>query len=165
MFSIERALIDGLLLSLGLTVIIIGSMIYNARLWLNDYPREIQAKVPPLTQEEKRQRGVLALLFLILMLAIPFLSTRQLRIDNGGTLPFVTAYLHTFVILQVFNLFDAAVIDLGLAFTQPKFMILPGTEAMGYLYRDWGMHFKNFVKGIVICAVGSLLITLVAMLV
>jgi hypothetical protein len=47
---------------------------------------------------------------------------------------------------------------------QPKFAALPGTEGMEYLYREWGMHLCNYLKGIVVCAVLSAPIAFVATL-
>ena len=43
---------------------------------------------------------------------LPLYSTYQLRLENGGSLPFITAYLNTFVVTNIFNLFDAVVLDL-----------------------------------------------------
>ncbi|MBE2268298.1 MAG: nitroreductase, partial [Anaerolinea sp.] len=38
LLSLERILIDGLLFSLAFAVIVVGSLAYNARLWIQDYP-------------------------------------------------------------------------------------------------------------------------------
>jgi hypothetical protein len=44
--ALTRVLIDGAILSAALSVVVLGSLYYNPRLWLHDYPKEIQAKVP-----------------------------------------------------------------------------------------------------------------------
>jgi len=161
--SRERILIDGSLLSLAMGIIIFGSLIYNARLWLQDYPKEIRAKVPPNTPQEKRLQRLMMIPFLLFMLGVPVYSTYLLRAENGGTISFLSAYLNVFFVLNLFNLFDAVVIDaLVLALMKPKFAILPGTEGMAYLFGDWRLHLKNYVKGIVFCTVFSLPLALVA---
>jgi hypothetical protein len=157
MLSVSRILIDGTVLCLVIGVMIMGSLYINPRLWLQDYPAEIRAKVPPLSAREKRMRYMVAVPFLLLLLGGPVYSTLLLRAEYGGALPFGIAYLHVFLLLQLFNLFDAVVLDLLiLALMQPKFATIPGAEGMEYLYRDWGMHLKNYLKGIVICSVLSL---------
>jgi hypothetical protein len=163
--SLQRILVDGTLLSLTMGILILGSLRYNPRLWLQDYPKEMRAKVPPLTPQEKRQQWLLVIPFFLIMIGLPLGSTYLLRMQNGGTIPFLTAYLNTALVLNIFNLFDAVVLDI-LIFTlmKPKFAALPGTEGMEYLYRDWGMHLRNYLKGIVVCAVLSAPIAFVATL-
>jgi hypothetical protein len=166
MLSISRILMDGTLLSLALSIIIIGSLIYNPRIWLQDYPESVRKLVPPLTDAEKRTQHILMIPFLLLFLVGPALSTAALRAEQGGVLPFAVAYLNTFLVLNIFNLFDAVVIDLLiLTVGKPRFMILPGTTLADYgdLY-DWGMQLRNYLKGIVIAAVLALPIALVAIL-
>jgi hypothetical protein len=165
MLSLQRILIDGTLLSLAMGVIVVGSLYYNPRLWLQDYPKAMQAKVPPLTASEKRIRNFLILPVLLAFIGWPLLSVQQLRAENGGTLPFLTAYLHVFFVANMFNLFDALVIDfLFLTLMKPKFAVLPGTEGMEYLYHDWSLHIGNYLKGIVFCAILSVPIAVVAIL-
>jgi hypothetical protein len=49
------------------------------------------------------------------------------------------------------------VIDLMiLTFLKPKFAVIPGAEGIEHLNRDWGMHLKNYVKGVVLMAIFSL---------
>src|SRR5215831_14375076 len=109
---LQRSLIEGTILSVVLGVIVLGSLMYNARLWLQDYPKPIRDKVPPLSTTEKRQRAVLATAIMIILFGGILLATLQLRADQAGTITFGTAYLHIFLILMLFNLFDAVVLDL-----------------------------------------------------
>ncbi len=165
MFSLSQVLLDGAILSLVMGALIVGSLAYNARLWLQDYPESMRKRVPPLTDSEKRAQKLFMIPFLLVMLGIPYLSTSGLRAEAGGALPFLSAYLNTFLVLNLFNLFDAVVLDLLLlTFVKPSFAILPGTEDLVYEFRDWGLHLRNYLKGIVMCAVLALPITLVALL-
>lgn len=166
MLSISRVLTDGVLLSLALGVIIIASLMYNPRIWLQDYPENVRKRVPPLNDAEKRAQRILMIPFLLLFLVGPYLSTTALRAEQGGVLPFTVAYLNAFLVLNIFNLFDAVVIDLLiLTLMKPRFMILPGTTLADYgeMY-DWGTHLRNYLKGIVFSAVLALPVALVAIL-
>ena len=163
--ALTRVLIDGAILSVALGALILGSLYYNARLWLRDYPKEIQAKVPPNTPSEKRDQKILMVLFFAAMLGILAFSAAGLRSAYGGAVPFLTAYLHFFGVLNLFNLFDAVVLDLLiLTFMAPKFAVIPGAEGMEYLYHNWGMHLANFLKGIIFSAVFSLPFAVIAAL-
>jgi hypothetical protein len=155
--SIQRIITDGLFISVVLTIVILGSLYIHPRLWLQDYPKEIREKVPPLSHTEKRWRGVVAVLFLATMVGGLYYSAAQLKAANGGTISFLSAYLHTVIVFNIFNLFDAVVIDyLILTLMKPKFIILPGAKGMEYLFNNPRMHIANYLKGIVFCAVFSL---------
>ncbi|MBZ0280200.1 MAG: hypothetical protein K8L97_05635 [Anaerolineae bacterium] len=165
MLSIQRILIDGSLLSLALGLLIMASLYYNPRLWLQDFPAEIRAKLPPVTPREKRDQYILMIPFMLLMFGFPVYSAVQLKLANGGSIDFLTAYLHIALIAHIFNLFDAVVLDwLILTVMKPKFAIPPGAEGMEYLLADMSMQFKNFLKGIVICTVFSLPLAVLAMI-
>jgi hypothetical protein len=162
--DVQRILFNGTLFSLTLGVIIIGSLIYNPRLWLQDYPKPIRDKVPPLSSSEKRDRAIVGILFLGTMVGGLILISLQLRTSYGSALPFGTAYLHSFLIMSMFNLFDALVIDLPIAVLKPRFVIIPGAEGMEYLLQDYRQHFVNFLKGVLFCAIFSLPFAVLAVL-
>jgi hypothetical protein len=163
--ALARILIDGAILSAALSLVILGSLYYNPRLWLHDYPKEIQAKVPLITPGEKRDRMVVMILFFGAILGTLVYSAAGLRAAYGGAVPFLTAYLHFFGVLSIFNLVDAVVLDLLLlTFMKPKFAVIPGAEGMEYLYHNWGMHLANFLKGVIFCAVFSLPMALIVAL-
>ena len=60
-----RILIDGGITTLFFTVIVLGMLLYNPRLFLgrNDYPPDVVAAAPPMTEREKKTS---------VMLSIPF---------------------------------------------------------------------------------------------
>jgi hypothetical protein len=150
--------IDGTLYTLALTVVVIGSLLYNKRLWIQDYPKEIQALQPPLTPREKRERILMAGVLLVVMIGGLLLSNARLKAANGGSLSFLSAYLNTLALFNLFNLFDAVVIDWLLATVMKvPFMLLPGSETRMHLYRDWNMHITNYLKGVI----GGFIIALV----
>jgi hypothetical protein len=163
--SLTRLVIDGSLFCLTFGVVVMASLWWNARLWLQDYPKEIQAVVPPLNAQEKRTQKGMAVVILTIMIGSPALSLWLLRQDAGGQLTFISAFAHVWLLLQLANLFDAVVLDwLILVERTPKFAILPGTEHLLYLFADRRMHLRNFAKGVVIVSILSLPLALVASL-
>jgi hypothetical protein len=164
--SLQRIVLDGLLLVSVIGVILVGSAYYNARLWLQDFPKAVRAKVAPNTPQEKREQIALMVLFLGSIIGVLYYSNAQLKSANGGVISFGTAWLNTFILFNIGNLFDAVVLDwLVLTVMKPRFMLLPGTTIADYAeFDDWRWHVGNYVKGVVIGAVFSLPIAFVATL-
>jgi hypothetical protein len=165
--QVQRTLLNAVILSLLLGNILLAALMYNARLFLHDFPKAIQEKVPPLSPGEKRDRMVLTVLFMGVLLGGLILETVQLRQGNvqPGSLSFGAAYLHVFLLLAIFNLFDALVLDLiVLTWLKPKCMIPPGAEGMEHLLYDYGKQLRDFLKGMVFCAVASLPFAAIAVL-
>jgi hypothetical protein len=161
--ALPSLLLRSLILSVIVGAIVMASLMYNARLWLQDYPKPIRDRVPPLSPSEKRGRIVVGVLFIGVLLGGLLLETAQLRAHAG--LSFGAAYLHFFVMLFVFNLFDALVLDLFiLTLLKPKFAILPGAEDLTYLFYDYRKQVGDFLKGMVFCVVASLPFAAIAVL-
>ena len=66
MLNFQKILVDGLILSGLASLFILISMRANPRIWLHDYPKEIQARVPPKTAPEKRLSLLIAALVFFL---------------------------------------------------------------------------------------------------
>jgi len=75
---------------------------------------------------------------------------------------FLAVFLGVFTVLLVFNVVDLLVLDWLIFVTiRPGIVVLPGTEdAEGY--RDYGFHFRAFLKGVVGSFTASLVIAAVA---
>ena len=152
------SLIYGSVLSLLLSIAILGSLRFNPEIWLADYPAEIRANFGPMSEKAKKQRNVFAIFFLLTVIGLPSISIWQLYRASGGQVGFGAAFLNTWIILMVFNLFDLLVLDwLIMVRIQPKFIFLPGTEGME-VYNSYGFHFKGFLKGTVLTLLASLAI-------
>jgi hypothetical protein len=54
MIDISRMVLDGLILSALASAFIIITMRLNPRIWLQDYPEDVQALVHPKNEREKR---------------------------------------------------------------------------------------------------------------
>ena len=160
--ALPHTLLNGAIISVLSGIIIMGSLWYNPRLWLQDYPKPIRDKVPPLSPIEKRQRLIVGVVFMGVLLSGALLEVSRLRANQAE---FGTAYLHIFILFFIFNLFDALVLDLFIiAWLKPKFVMPAGAEDMAYLFQDYHKHFTDFLKGMVFCMVFSLPFAVIAIL-
>ena len=166
MLDVNKILLDGGLFVLIGSVIVLGIMRLNPRLFLNkgDLPADILAAVPPKTDEEKRLALLLGIPFLIAIVAVPLVSTLQFRQQAGSDVPFLYLFLHPFAILMLFNLFDLLILDFFLFCTiTPKFMVVPGTEGLAG-YKDYGFHIRQHARSLIFMVLGALVIALVVSL-
>lgn len=156
---VSHALLYGVILSAVLFTLMLVVSRINPEILLKSYPPDIQAKYGPMSERSMRQRAMVGTIFIALMFGIVILSFRG--IGANGDVPFVTAFIHLFVMFSVFNLLDWLVLDwlIGVAIC-PSFIILPGTEGLAG-YSDYGFHFRGFLIGIVISLVMSLLIAVI----
>ena len=115
--------------------------------------------VPPKTGREKILSAILGLLFLLLLLAVPIVSTMQARQRFGGESPFLILAGHAFGVVFLFNLADWLILDcLVFCRITPAFVVIPGSEgASGY--KDYGFHFRGFLKGTAFSVVAALFIS------
>lgn len=158
---LTRMLTDGFIVTAFGTVMVITALAINPRLFLQDYPKAIQARVPPKTPDEKRLSLIIGLPFVGVVLIAPLVSTWVLDQQLGGDLSFWVAFANIFGIVMIFNLFDLLVLDvLWLCTFTPKMAIIPGTEGMAE-YKDYGYHFKVHTPATVVMALVSAVAALV----
>jgi hypothetical protein len=160
---IPKIILDGLILSLFASVFIVISMRLNPRIWLHDYPPDIQAQVASKTRKEKRLSLLLSIPFLILLAAIPLISTLSLKRQYQGEISFFSLAIHAFGVAFVFNVVDWLILDwLMFCTITPRFVVIPGSEeAAGY--KNYGFHFRGFLKGIVFSVVAGLIIAAITL--
>ena len=79
-----KILVDGGIISILISFILIGMLWYNPRMFLNkgDYPPDVIAAVPPKTDEERRMGIILGIPFFIVALGVPLYS-RHYKLSNG----------------------------------------------------------------------------------
>ena len=158
MINISKILLDGALLSILASLSIFSILRFNPRLFLQDYPDEIQAMVPPKTDLEKRQSLISGIPFLLILLAVPFFSTLVLKRQSGEMISFFSLFFNAFGVAFLFNLVDLLVLDwLMFCFITPSFLVIPGTEGMQE-YKDYGYHFRAFLIGTVLSIAAGLVI-------
>jgi len=155
--SLNHVLIDGLAFSLAVGAVIFSSFFVNVRVWLQDFPAEVQAVVPPLSAHEKRQRTVFGVAMLVIMVAGLWLSAQHLKTDSSVAVSFVTMFGHLYLVFTIFNLFDLLVIDYLIgAVLKPKWSIVPGAEHLAHLHQSLSYHLKDFWKALIVGAVFTL---------
>jgi hypothetical protein len=150
----RHALFYGAVLSAVLSVLLVALLWANPEVLLNDYPPDIRQKHGPMSARSKRQRIVAALVIGAIALGIVAASFSAIRASSGGRIPFLTAFVHLFVMFSVFNVVDLLLIDVPLVAIGPRFMILPGTEGSPG-YRDYRFHVRGFMIGAVLILVAS----------
>ena len=106
----SRMLTDGALLSVLGGLLIVGSLRANPRIWLNDFPPDIRAAVPPKTPAEKRQSLVWGVPFLLLLVGVPTLSSYLLKRQQPEA-GFATLFANAYGVGLIFNAVDLLLID------------------------------------------------------
>lgn len=158
---VSQIVIDGLILSIGLSAIILGGMTLNPRLMAQDYPPEIKTQISPLNAAEKKQQVVMALLFWVFALGLLGYSNAQL-VARSGENAFVPLFINTYLVFEIANLFDLVVMDyLIIMILKPRFLFVPGVENLAQ-YNTFTYHFKGFLKGLMYGAVIGLVVAAVS---
>jgi hypothetical protein len=155
-------IIYGIPCSFIISIVILVMLWYNPRLLLQDYPRDVQQKVPPKTQAEKRASVYGATAIFLLMFAFPLAAAFSSKTAHHS---FLGVFFSASGVLFLFNLVDLLIMDWLIVCTiTPKFLVIPGTEGMAG-YKNYAMHFKGFLIGAGVSGVlGLLLATLVVYL-
>ncbi len=163
---IQQGLLYGLILSVLISVVLLGAMFLNVEIMLNDYPPDVKkvygAERNPRT---RGQRRVFSLLFLFVLFGVLCYSMVNLAESTSVKLTFLPLFVLVLVEIFTFNLWDLLVLDwLIFSTLQPKFIFLPGTESLAG-YRDYFFHFKGFLIGTVISLVSALVLAGMALII
>jgi hypothetical protein len=158
MLNLSRTIVDGLILSALASAFILITLRLNPRIWLQDYPEYVQAQVPPKTEREKRRSLLMGIPFLLLLAAVPLISTLMLEASHPQTATFFALAANAFGVAFVFNVVDWLILDwLVFCTITPEFIVIPGSEVADY-HADYGYHFRGFLIGTVFSAVAGLVI-------
>jgi len=152
--SITQGLLFALLFN-GYILLLMVS--FSPRIWgYSDYSEEIKAKVPPQTMQERRTAVIVSIPFLVLTLGIPVYSLWTLKAQLGGEIPFLTAFIHLFVIFIMGTLGDLVILDwLVVSRITPKFVMIPGTTEEDYkdFSHHYGGHLRATIPMAILCAI------------
>jgi hypothetical protein len=157
---VAHALECGLVLSLILFGLLLVVLRANPEIMVNDYPPDIRAKWGPMTDRSKRQRVLVAGVFLVVVLGTVAWSLKTFPAFAPGHLSFAIAFTHFAIMFGTFNLLDWLLLDWPLVYWQPGFLVLPGTEGLAG-YTDYWFHFRGFLIGIPIVLAASALLAVV----
>ena len=152
--SIKQGLLFALLFN-GYILLLMVS--FSPRIWgYSDYSEEIKAKVPPQTRQERRTAAIISIPFLVITFGIPVYSLWTLKDQLGGEIPFLTAFIHLFVIFMIGTLGDLVILDWFIVSRiTPKFVMIPGTSEEDY--KDFSHHYRGHLWAaipiVILCAV------------
>ncbi|TQR44635.1 nitroreductase [Paenibacillus popilliae] len=154
MVNMYRILIEGSIYSILFLVILLTSLAYNPRIWLQDYPKDIQRLAKPKSKTEERQFLLIGSVVMLLTLA-PLLSSIVL---DGAQITFWSTFIQFYLIFTMVSLSDLIILDwLIFCIITPSFIIIPGTQgARGY--KNFRFHFTGFLKGAIIYGAFSLIL-------
>jgi len=150
MFPWNQFIIDMSILVLFFTVFVVGTLRWRPRIWLHDFPADIQAMAGPKTPAEKRLSQIVGIPYFLIFFGLPLLLGWDLKTALGDEFSFLSAWLYGYALFFSVNLWDLVVIDwLGSLLVDPQNPPIAGTEgAKGY--RDYAFHFYAFMKGCIL---------------
>jgi hypothetical protein len=124
---------------------------------LQDYPKDVQAAVPPKTDAERRETIWWSLPLLGCVFVPPLAAAIVAKLQLPD-LSFAGAFANAFIVMLAFDLFDLLVLDwLWFCTLTPRFVVLPGTEGLAG-YRDYGAHLRGFLIGLGLALAASAVI-------
>lgn len=145
MSALSAALVHGALLCAWMTFIVLGSLRHDPRIWRDDAPKPVQELLGPMSPETRRRRawwGVLMAVGLVGLAAHLMIA----GVPNTATIP--ERLLAAYVMFELFNLYDAIVLDIGvLLLWAPDWAFVPGTKGHPSL-RDWKFHVRAYLIGV-----------------
>lgn len=145
MTALTAALVHGALLCAWMTFIVLASLRHDPRIWQDDAPKPLQALLGPMPAATRRRRAAWAMLMLLGIVGLAahlMIAGMPAQADLGDRL------LAAFVMFELFNLYDAVVLDVGvLLLWAPDWAFVPGTKDHPSL-RDWKFHVRAFLIGV-----------------
>ena len=159
MFPVNAYLVDLVVLIVFFTAFVVITMLWKPRIWLHDFPADIQALAAPKTAEEKRLTVLIGGLLIVLFFGLPVLLSLDLKSTLGADFSFINAWLYVYALFLGINLWDLLALDwVGLTLVDPQKPPFAGTEgAAGW--RNYAFHFYGFLKG---CVFGLVFATVLA---
>ena len=149
--SWSAILLEGATLSVALTLVILGSLAFNPRLWRQDAPPRARALSAPLTDAERRERSVVASFVVLVIIGVSVWSASRLLTRQGPAVSYATAFGHFAGVFLLFNLFDLIVLDwFVLLVLRPRFLTRFSVPGLSYeeTVGTFGYHLMGFVKGL-----------------
>ena len=138
---LQIAVEHALLLCAFMSVVIAGSLRHDPRIWQHDAPKVLQDQLGPISEATRRRRSAWAAVMVVGLVAM--FAGLMARVDGD----FGDRMLAALITFELFNLYDAVVIDILLLLVwEPAWAYPPGMRGHPAL-RDPRFHLGNFVKG------------------
>lgn len=144
---IRETLVHSGALCVFMGVTIAASLWHNPKIWVHDAPLAIREQVGPIDEQTKRQKNAWGVIMLVGLVAILSHLIARVNAAVHERYSFEWVFLAVFVCFELFNLFDALIIDVTLAVFQPKWAAIPGIDMSAL--RDPKWHFQAFLKGLI----------------
>lgn len=138
-------------------VIVLTSLAYNPRLWIQDFPAAMQAELAPLTRGERVVRALLAPVLVLVVVGVPLLSVLHLE-SVRGEVTFLEGFLHVWLVFMAVNIVDLVLVDwlIGVRW-QPEFLSMPEIDpVLGH--NTYRFHAVEHVKGTVLLTAVALVL-------
>lgn len=162
MFALGVALRDGAIVAVAASVVVMGALRMNPRLFMRHFPDALKQRLPPLAPEELRAGRLIGAALMILLLGGPVVSTWLWAVGTARPQPLTALFSHAFVVGMVFNLVDWLILDeLWIGVLRPRWAIPPGAAIEDFTPFDHARHFRGFMTGAVLCAAVAALATAV----
>lgn len=160
---LQHTLTSGLVYGVAVSALILGSLLWNPRIWVQDLPAELRALVPPKTPAEQRQTQIVAIPMLILMLGGPALAGATGISAGISAEQFFIAFGISYGVNLVFNVFDLVLIDwlIVCTWTPARLVYAPLRPEQ---LKDYGYHARAFAKGVFLLIVPSMMSAALALL-
>lgn len=139
--AIVYALLYGAFISLLMTK-------QGAAMQLYNYPPKIQEQAITLGITTKEEMAANAKRYKPLGFAVMTILCLIIICGINRETSFAAGLFQSYIFLNAFSVFDAAVID-SVWFCHSKFWIIPGTEDMTEAYHDYLFHWKWVLVGLV----------------
>jgi hypothetical protein len=148
--DVGRILRDGAGLAMAASIVIMGALRYNPRLFLRHFPAAVRQSQPPLSVAEMRVGRVVFLLLMALLVVVPIWSA----LASVGTHAYGlrATFGHAFLVGSAANLTDWLILDeLWLGLGQPRWALPPGVSFADVPF-DHRQHARGFLTGSILCA-------------
>ncbi len=160
----QHSLLYGALLGMLTCALFLVGAYLSPEVMLQGYPPDVKAKYGPMSAKARRHQKWLGIPVAIVLIGTLILAITQLPRVTGG-LTFTAVFLCSTLMLLTLNVIDLVINDWLIFVTlQPRFVVLPGTEGMAG-YRDYGFHFRQFLKGAFGSVAAGLVIAAIVMLI
>lgn len=142
MSALSAGLSHGAWLCGWMTLVVLGSLRHDPRIWQGDAPRAIKEMLGPIPPETRRRKALWGAAMAVGLIGIS--AALMVEVSGGWWARAVASY----AMFQTFNVFDAVVIDIGVILLwAPAWAFAPGCKGHPAL-RDWRFHARAFAIGV-----------------
>lgn len=142
---LPTALFHGALLCAWMTFVILASLRQDPRIWQNDAPKPLQELLGPMPDATRTRARIWGTVTFVGLVAI---SAHLMVVGVPSEAGFGARVLAAYVMFELFNVYDALVIDIGVILLwAPDWAFAPGSKGHPSL-RDWRFHLRAFAIGV-----------------